>query len=359
MARKTKPVFLIGTGQQFPSAAAAAKALGINSGNVYSVLAGRRKSAGGYQFGYASNRAVSVTKNGTTQVYSSVKSAARAVGANVAKVESIVSGGIHKTVKGYEFSYVDASKVTSATSSASSASKKNRKANKYEHIKQHREQKKAKLQRQEQKRAVSAVDKLKIFLSPINAQLDKYYKENMMGYSRAAQNVAEFQNYLGGTDDFRFDLSDENLKYLSETMTAEEIETWMNQIKDEIKSQDNIFWDLKKQLMERETYALEFGVLPSELDEIADLLPDLWDVMKLANTKQKKGSKTEGQWDAIRDSIQGNISRQAFQDVIGELKKFWSGEGSRKLKDILSDLDQYRAKSSPLAENIDENNLPF
>ena len=102
MARVTKPVFVVGTGQTFPSASAAAKALGINPGNLYSVLAGRRKTAGGYQFGYTANRAVSVSKNGETKIYSTLEAAAKAVHANPNKIDSIVSGRVKKTVKGYE-----------------------------------------------------------------------------------------------------------------------------------------------------------------------------------------------------------------------------------------------------------------
>lgn len=381
MARITKPVFIVGTGQTFPSASAAAKALGINLGNLYSVLAGRRKTAGGYQFGYAANRAVSVSKNGETKIYSSLKSAAKAVHANVSKVDRLVSGGINKTVKGYEFSYVDASRVaSSAPPSEKINSKKRRTKSKTKKGRKAREQsrqkptqkqieyaeaqRKSQRERAEYKRnkrqadkMTSSIDDLKRLLSRINDQLSKYYDESMMGYSRAAQDVAEFQNYLGSTENGLFDLTDENLSDIAENYTPEEIMQWKKQIEDEINNKGGKFWDLKGQLEEREHYATQFNIPIGQIDDIADLLPDLWDVLALANTKQSKGSKIDGTWDRIKDAVQGTVTRDAMIKLIDNLKNFWNGDRSRQLTEILSDLNQYRANASPLMLADDE--LPF
>lgn len=384
MPKVTKPVFIPGTNLVFPSAAAAAKSLGVNAGNVYSVLSGRRKTAGGYSFGYLSNRTVYVPETG--QTFSDIKSAARSVRVSPKKAVKGLEGRSGSAIGGYHFTYADASKVTptvAVPTASESNNKKNRKAKKQERIKEHRAKKHKKIpqpkttstyaeqQRQQQREYAKAkrerkksnllaakMSELKNLLEGINNQLEKYYAANMMGYSRAAQDIAEFQNYLGGTDDGLFDVSDENLFSIME-MGAEDVSIWMKQIKDEISSKDGLFWDLKKQIEEREIYALEFGVLPGQLDEFSDLLPDLWDVLKLANTKQKKGSKLDGTWDSIRDAIQGTVTREALKDVIDNLRQFWSGDRSRRLHEILADLDQYRAAASPLAQDIDENNLPF
>lgn len=381
MARVTKPVFIVGTGQMFPSASAAAKALGINPGNLYSVLAGRRKTAGGYKFGYAANRAVSVSKNGETKIYSSLESAAKAVHANPNKIDSIVSGRVKKTVKGYEFSYVDASKVSSsAPPSEKITSKKRRTKTKSKKGRKAREesrqkptqkqieyadaQRKSQRERAEYKRnkrqadkMTSSIDDLKRLLSRVNDQLSKYYDESMMGYSRAAQDVAEFQNYLGSTENGLFDLTDENLSDIAENYTPEEIMQWKKQIEDEINNKGGKFWDLKGQLEEREHYATQFNIPIGQIDDIADLLPDLWDVLALANTKQSKGSKIDGTWDRIKDAVQGTVTRDAMIKLIDNLKKFWNGDRSRQLTEILSDLNQYRANASPLMLADDE--LPF
>ena len=380
MARVTKPVFIVGTGQTFPSASAAAKALGINQGNLYSVLAGRRKTAGGYKFGYAANRAVSVSKNGHTQVYSNLVAAAKAVKANPAKVENIVSGGVDKTVKGYSFSYVDASKVSSSAPPSEKINSKKQRRTKSKKERKAREQsrqnptkaqldyaeaqRKAQRERAEYKRnkrkadkMTSSIDDLKRLLSRVNDQLSKYYDESMMGYSRAAQDVAEFQNYLGSTENGLFDLTDENLSDIAENYTPEEIMQWKKQIEDEINNKGGKFWDLKGQLEEREHYATQFNIPIGQIDDIADLLPDLWDVLALANTKQSKGSKIDGTWDRIKDAVQGTVTRDAMIKLIDNLKKFWNGDRSRQLTEILSDLNQYRANASPLMLADDE--LPF
>ena len=380
MARVTKPVFIVGTGQTFPSASAAAKALGINPGNLYSVLAGRRKTAGGYKFGYAANRAVSVSKNGHTQVYSNLVAAAKAVKANPAKVENIVSGGIDKTVKGYSFSYVDASKVSSSAPPSEKINSKKQRRTKSKKGRKAREQSRqkptqkqidyAEAQRKSQReradykrnkrqadKITSSIDDLKRLLSRVNDQLSKYYDESMMGYSRAAQDVAEFQNYLGSTENGLFDLTDENLADIAENYTPEDIMQWKKQIEDEINNKGGKFWDLKGQLEEREHYATQFNIPIGQIDDIADLLPDLWDVLALANTKQSKGSKIDGTWDRIKDAVQGTVTRDAMIKLIDNLKKFWNGDRSRQLTEILSDLNQYRANASPLMLADDE--LPF
>lgn len=376
---KAKPIFVVGTGQEFKSASAAAKALGINRSNIYSVLSGRRKTAGGQQFGYASNKAVSVSKNGSTKVYSNLTAAARAVKANPTKVENIVSAGIDKTVKGYSFSYVDASKVSST---AGAFTKKKSKARKTKPKKERKAreksrqnptqaqldyaeaQRKAQRERAEYKKNKrqadklnSSIDDLKRLLSRVNDQLSKYYDESMMGYSRAAQDVAEFQNYLGSTENGLFDLTDENLADIAENYTPEDIMQWKKQIEDEINNKGGKFWDLKGQLEEREHYATQFNIPIGQIDDIADLLPDLWDVLALANTKQSKGSKIDGTWDRIKDAVQGTVTRDAMIKLIDNLKKFWNGDRSRQLTEILSDLNQYRANASPLMLADDE--LPF
>lgn len=376
---KSKPIFVVGTGQQFKSASAAAKALGINRSNIYSVLAGRRKTAGGMQFGYASNKAVSVSKNGSTQVYSNLDAAARAVRANPTKVAHIVSAGIDKTVKGYSFRYVDASKVSSSAAPLPKKKSKTRKtkSKKERKAREHRRQKptqaqleyaeaqrKAQRERAEYKRnkrksdkITSSIESLTQLLRRVNDQLSKYYDESMMGYSRSAQDVAEFQNYLGGTENGLFDLSESNLESITETYNPEEIMQWKKQIEDEIKNKGGKFWDLKGQLEEREHYAMQFNIPIGQLDDIADLLPDLWDVLSLANTKQSKGSKLDGTWNSIKDAVQGTVTRNAMINLIDNLKKFWNGDRSRQLAEILADLNQYKANASPLMMSDDE--LPF
>ena len=149
----------------------------------------------------------------------------------------------------------------------------------------------------------------------------------------------------------------ENIKYLSETYTPEDVYQWKKQIEDEINSKEGKFWDLKGQMEEREHYALQFNIPIGQLDDIADLLPDLWDVLELANTKQKKGSKVDGTWDTIKDAVQGTITRDAMASLIDNLRQFWSGNRTRQLDEILADLNQYKANPSPLM--MDDDELPF
>ena len=399
MAKSAKPIFVPGTNMQFASASAAAKALGINAGNIYSVLAGRRQTAGGYQFGYTFNRTIYIPETGRT--FSDIKSAAQSVKVSPKKAVKGLEGRTGSAIGGYHFTYADASRISPPSSVGTAeavparSQKQNRRTKKQERIKQQRTKQQQRKERQRRKareqsrqkptqkqieyteaqrksqreraeykrnkrqadKITSSIDELKRLLSRVNDQLSKYYDESMMGYSRAAQDVAEFQNYLGGTENGLFDLSESNLESLTETYTPEEIMQWKMQIEDEIKNKAGKFWDLKAQLEEREHYATQFNIPIGQLDDIADLLPDLWDVLALANTKQSKGSKLDGTWDSIKDAVQGTVTRDAMQKLIDNLKKFWNGDRSRQLKEILDDLNQYKANASPLTLSDDE--LPF
>ena len=386
---KAKEIFIPGTNMSFPSVSAASKALGINAGNISSVLAGRRKSAGGYKFGYTSNRTIYIPETG--QTFNDIKSAAKSVNVGTKKAVKGLEGRSGSAIGGYHFEYADITKVSQnkiGTSEAASSVYSRRKKNKKTRAKEKREKRKqqktkktvtvaqktetdyAKQQRQEQKdraaykrakkkadKVTSSMDELTNLLQRVNEQLELYYDNKMMGYSRAAQDVAEFQNYLGTTEDGLFDLSDENIKYLSETYTPEDVYQWKKQIEDEINSKEGKFWDLKGQMEEREHYALQFNIPIGQLDDIADLLPDLWDVLELANTKQKKGSKVDGTWDTIKDAVQGTITRDAMASLIDNLRQFWSGNRTRQLDEILADLNQYKSNPSPLM--MDDDELPF
>lgn len=345
MARTTKPVFIVGTGQTFPSASAAAKALGINPGNLYSVLAGRRKTAGGYKFGYAANRAVSVSKNGETKIYSSVEAAAKAVHANVSKVDRLVSVGINKTVKGYEFSYVDASRVSSGanvvSSSAPAPNPKNRKSNKAAQIKAHRAKKQQKQQRTAEREAkrqaerdersesqrkeqkeraeyrkikkelankglakfgesyfnyAKARSNLKDYMHKVNEQIDKYIEINpaLLYYNQATPAVMGLQMYTGyetGAYDItyfeedlqKFDLP-EDLSELSPDdlqKMADKMDLLAQRMQAEAEQKGRSFFDVNLAEQNRTDLAFEFYKVTGHENDMDEYAYMIWDILDI------------------------------------------------------------------------------
>lgn len=383
MARVTKPVFIVGTGQTFPSASAAAKALGINPGNLYSVLAGRRKTAGGYQFGYAANRAVSVSKKGETKIYSSVEAAAKAVHANVSKVDRLVSGGINKTVKGYEFSYVDASRISAGA--APVAKPKNRKSNKTAQIKAHRAKKQQKQQitaareakrQAEREEAAKRIQRetqlknmgesyfnyakarsnLKAYMHKVNEQIDKYIELNpaLLYYNQATPAVMGLQMYTGyetGAYDityFQEDLEKFNLpEDLSELSSddlqkmADTMDLLTQRMQAEAEQKGRSFFDVNLAEQNRTDLAFEFFKTTGhedDLDEYAYMIWDIIDVLNRANEYADLGS--EQIFDIVQDAMKGGVDHTTLETFIGHLDNWMSSGGDQdELDEILSELD--------------------
>lgn len=390
---KAKPIFIPGTNQQFASAAAAAKALGIDAGNISKVLKGKRKTAGGYSFGYTSNRVIYIPKTG--QTFSSVKAAAKYAKSSPRKLEHILENNVDKTVGGFRFEYADSSKIPTVSVSdgrPSAVPKKNRKTNKKARQQQKRQKKQAKLERQkikeellrksraetsikqagkkqeriEQLRDVYTENKvtrallsneateLRALMEKVNAQLVKYQNANMMGYSKIAQDVEEFQNYLGFTENGLFDTSEENMLGLMENLSAEEINHWKNQLDLIADSKNGLFWDLNKQIKERQNYALEFGVSSEEMDAYIDLLPELWKIFEQARHSSMYEKVSQYMWTEIKSSVKSGISPQELKKVMGQLST-WNGSSSKELQEILGELEE----SIQLDSIFDDEDLPF
>lgn len=392
MARTTKPVFIVGTGQTFPSASSAAKALGINPGNLYSVLAGRRKTAGGYQFGYAANRAVSVSKNGETKIYSSVEAAAKAVHANVSKVDRLVSGGINKTVKGYEFSYVDASRVSaganvvSSSAAAPAPKPKNRKSNKTEQIKAHRAKKQQKQQRTAEREAKRQAEReesarqhqretqlknmgesyfnytkakanLQQYMHKVNEQIDKYIAINpaLVYYNQATPAVMGLQMYTGYDDGpngityfdeelVKFDLAYTNISNLTPDdlqNLADRMNLLSQRMQAEAEQKNRSFFDVTLAEKNRTALAFEFYKNTgheNDLDEYAYMIWDILDIIEKSNQYEELGSEIV--YKAISDAMQGGVDHNTLETFIGNLDNWMSSGGDQnELDDILSGLD--------------------
>lgn len=381
---KAKPIFVVGTGQEFKSASAAAKALGVNRSNIYSVLAGRRKTAGGMQFGYASNRAVSVSKNGSTQVYGTLSAAARAVKANPNKVANIVSGGIDKTVKGYSFGYVDISKVTSSALSAPSAPK-NRKTKKAEKARERKAKQREKAVRKQQKeerrrkeREESAKkhrrdEKLKSlgeaytsykdarsvlldYVKKVNEQIDKYIDVNpaLLYYNQSTPAVFGLQMYVGyeyGPYDItyfdeslkKFELPEdiENLTKDDTQKLADKMDLLAERMKAEAERKGRSFFDMTNAERNRTTLAFEFYKNTgheNDMDQYTYMIWDILDVIERSNMFPQLGSDLI--FNMVSDAMQGNVDKDVLDRFIQDLDGWMNRYGSQEeLDEILSELD--------------------
>ena len=390
MARKARSVFVPGTNMTFPSASAAAKALGMkNASNIYSVLSGKRKTAGGYSFGYTSNRVVYVPETGNS--YESVKAAARSVGANVAKAEQIVSAGVDKTVKGYHFQYQDASRLSAAAGTVSAPAKnKKRKANKKERLKQHRQKQQERQKREQQRDAIRQKSRseaaakqrkeerlraleesyetykdarklLQGYMKRLNQQIDRYINISpaQIYYHQASPSVFGMQLYTGYQDGpydityfdealSKFELSENATKDDAEKM-ADRMNLLYERLKLESEQKGRNFFDPLYAEQNRTMLSLEFFKTTgheSDMDKYAYMIWDILDVINRSREYPEMGSDLIFQ--AVSDAMQGDINYETLEIFINHLDgwmKKYSPDSDRdedaqtELERILSELD--------------------
>lgn len=386
---KAKEIFIPGTNMTFKSVSAASKALGINAGNISSVLAGRRKSAGGYSFGYTSNRVVYVPEKNAT--YESVQAAAKATKVSTSKAEHIASSGVNKTVKGYHFTYADATKLTNTigtatgTTTAKSKNKKSRAKNKREKIQQHRVKKAEVEARRQQKEEARKKEKeesakkhsreeqlksygeayfryknarsdLESYVKKVNEQLDKYVGENpaLLYYHQAAPSVLGLQIYTGwdyGPYDIpyfdeslkKFDLP-ENLDELSNdelSKIAKTMETINERLLYESERKDANFFDMDEAKKNRTDFAFEFYKNTGhedDMDQYAYMIWDILDIIERSNQYPELGSELI--FRMVSDAMQGNVDAKTLENFINDLDDWMNRYGSQdELDEILSELD--------------------
>lgn len=395
---KAKEIFIPGTNMTFKSVSAAAKALGVNSGNISSVLSGRRKTAGGYSFGYASNRVVYVPEKNAT--YESVQAAAKATKVSTSRAEHIASSGINKTVKGYHFTYADATKLTNTIGTAAETTttnkpknKKSRAKNKREKIQQHKEKKAEVEARRQQKeearkkekeesakkhtreeqlksygesyfRYKNARSELESYVKKVNEQLDKYIDENpeLLYYHKNAPAVLGLQMYTG------FEYSQYDIPYFDEKLSkfelpenldgfsaddmneiARKMEIITDRLQKEAERKNDSFFDMENAYKNRTDFAFEFYKNTgheNDLDQYAYMIWDILDVLERANQYVDLGSETV--FEKVSDAMKNNIDKETLETFIHDLDDWMSRNGSQdELDEILSELD---GTSSPDGE---------
>lgn len=382
---KAKAIFIPGTNLVFPSGYAAAKALGINSGNITQVLRGKRQTAGGYHFGYAENRTIYVPQTG--QTFSSPKAAARSLGVKTGRVYTALEANSPTKGKAkYDFIYVDKTKLTPATvaSEPTKARRVSRRKKRQEakaqirletrdrkRKKWEKEKKKQEKRKKEKQGRIGngqeatpegdyelAKGELVELLEKINDKLREYYDvhPNFLYYNQSVPNVLAFQTLVGGTEEGYFDTSlnqfdrpDPYNKTISELEKeykelAEKLKLLKQRIAEEATKSKFRFWDVNVAYGNRAAFALEFNISQSEMDEYANLIWDMFDIFEQANHYQELGSDLV--YNAVRDSMQGRIPAEKLQNFLESISAYMENPYRQDLNEIFAILDGYDAPSA-------------
>ena len=396
MAKQSKPVFIPGTNLKFPSASAAAKALNINAGNIYSVLAGKRKTAGGYQFGYTSNRIIYIPETG--QSFSDIKSAAKSVGVGAKKAIKGLEGRTGSAIGGYHFTYADSSKISSSSPSGTESvptgtkkQKRNRKANKTERIQKRKaerdarnlkiigkrlekEYKKAKKvvnniekevakYRRDRRKAVEQYKKAKArfekFLNKVNGQLDVFYERhpNFIHYNPSTPEIFEYMNQIGNKDYTHFDTSlaafkfdnkatPEDIKKLIRDMT--ELQTALELATN---SHKKSFWNIRVAERERSELTMEFGLSDEgEMDKYADMIWEMIDIFERSRGYDELGS--DRVFREVQDAMQKHVDPTVLSDFLDNLNEWMdSYPHGRNVDEIFNELGNAADESQANADD--------
>lgn len=362
---KAKPIFIPGTAMQFDSASAAAKALGIDPSGIYRVLSGKRKTAGGYTFGYTKSKTIYVPQTG--QTFATANQAAKALGVRKQRINDILSGrGNRKTVGGYNFVYADQNKLPSQTSDQQIT--KNQKGTKKQRIQKKKDKKVQKYNNARQKRIdigikslspeeieeqkrnerfAKAQSDLRDYLKKINDKLKEYYDRhpNFINYSAIGAQVMGMQLTIGYTEDGYFDtslnkfLNDEDLTRDKIDRLTAQLETLYARLQDITAMKKGEFWDLRYAQGTRAMFALEFGISQHQMDGYAYLIWDMLDVFERANEYEELGS--DKLYNAVRDAMQGEIPDYKLSEFLENISEWMHGSRTQELEDIFSILDGY------------------
>lgn len=397
MAKQAKPIFIPGTNLQYPSASAAAKALNINAGNIYSVLSGKRKTAGGYQFGYTSNRTIYIPETG--QAFADIKSAAKSVGVGAKKAIKGLEGRTGSAIGGYHFTYADASKISppSSADTVSAGTKKQKKdwnANKQERIRKRKaerdarnlkiigkrlekEYKKAEKTvknfekevakyRRDRRKAVEQYKKAKAkfekFLIKVNEQLDVFYERhpNFIHYNPSTPEIFEYMNLIGNKDYTHFDTrlaafnfdnkaTPEDIKKLIRDMT--ELQTALELATN---SHKKSFWDIKVAERERSELTMEFGLSDEgEMDKYADMIWEMIDIFKRSGGYDELGS--DRVFREVQDAMQKHVDPTVLSEFLDNLNEWMdSYPHGRNVDEIFNELGDAADESNADGEFWDD-----
>lgn len=387
---KPKAIFIPGTNMTFKSAREAAKALGIDAGNIYKVLKGQRKTAGGYSFGYESNKTIYVPQTG--QTFSSPRAAARAMGVKSGRVYDVLSGNVRsKTTPRYDFVYADITKILPAFDQSSTVPKKSQKTNKQQRLQQKRQRKKEKFDQQQrmiekrkQERVESRIRRqkedeerhrrqllkpatqkyekskkqLQEYLEKVNAKLKEYNNlhKNFVNYNPSTPDVLGLQMAIGYTEDGYFNTTLSNFSVVYDDTasiqeiasmliaTAERMERLKKVLEDATNKANGRFWDINVAKGNRSALALEFNITEAQMDNYADLIWDMLDVLQEANHHEELGSDLV--YNKVSDAMQGNIPDWKLSEFLDNLSGYMDGDKTQDLDEIFMILHGYHAPGS-------------
>lgn len=259
-------VFVPQTGTIYPSAAAAASALGVDASNIGKVIRGSRKSAGGYNFVPVDPGIAPATLRDITEALD-----------------------------------------TSLSEKQKARQSKRRQAG-FKRLSKE-EQAAAKARARATNRAAKELSRS---LVEANKLLKEYQKRGLDAISGVVPELEALKGIIGKNKRGGFQASQKELKKFSQ----EQLEALKRRIEKQLNRKN--FRDLEAQEKKKTAVAFQLGVSSEELDAYADILPTLWNVLHLAN--QIEGAGSDPVYQEIMDAIQSGADPEQLKDILEEIQ---------------------------------------
>lgn len=272
-------IYVPQTGIIYPSASAAAQALGVDASNIGKVLRGTRVQAGGYNF---------------------------------VRVDPGVSPSSLDFIK-------------SAIENELTPAKKRRQA-------QSRKATKAKKAARDKARSAAA-KALQGSLTEANKLLTEYKRRGLDATSGIIPEIENLKRLVGTNKKGGFNAGAKNLAKFSQKQ--------IDAIKAALDAQLNRkgFKDLDDAARRKQATAFQLGVSSEELDNYAEVLPSLWQILEMARYTQGKGYD-RSLYDAVRGSMQRGTDpeqmKQILEDLISEQTEIENSGSEFNYKDLIS-----------------------
>lgn len=269
-------VFVPQTGTIYPSAAAAASALGVDASNVGKVIRGSRKSAGGYNF---------------------------------LPVDPSISPATLRDI------------TEAIDTSLSERQKKRQETRRKSGFKR--------LSKEEQAAAKArsrAAKELSRSLVEANKIMKEYQKRGLDAISGVIPELEALKGIVGKNKRGGFQAKQKELERFSQ----QELEALKRRIDKQLNRKN--FRDLEAAEKKKTAVAFQLGISSEELDAYADMLPTLWNILQLAN--QIEGAGSNPVYQEIMDALQSGADPEQLKEILKEIEA-----EHKDLVDMLKDKD--------------------
>lgn len=255
-------IFVPQTGTIYPSAAAAASALGVDASNVGKVIRGSRKSAGGYNF---------------------------------VPVDPSISPATLRDI------------TEAIDTSLSEKQRKRQESRRKSGFKR--------LSKEEQAAAKArsrAAKELSRTLVEANKIMKEYQKRGLDAISGVIPELEALKGIIGKNKRGGFQAKQKELEKFSQ----EQLEALKRRIDKQLNRKN--FRDLEAAEKKKQAVAYQLGISSEELDNYANMLPTLWNVLQLAN--QIEGAGSDPVYQEIMDAIQSGADPDQLQEILEEIQ---------------------------------------